>query len=408
MNRPAMDIVPSGPPTRSWVLFALLSGHVLGCGSPTASLPSDTPAEDTVGAPDVSDTLAPPDGDANPPADAIFEDDLAEPDTRAPDGEGPNCPDCPENSLCRPDREACVGAGLVRCEPACASATSCGLTGACVLTTCAPRDRFPARVLKLTTLAIPIDSGCGGGSQTALGRLVERLPFVAALLEEAVRTDRATLLLEPAGFPQEGGAGQLTWLFGTRAPDSLRCDPAAAAAFCTYTASRDSWDPTTPGTGPCDAWLVSRAVHTPDVGPAGSGRLSGGGMFAETPQAAGDLMQFAIPVGAGGRVLLQLHRPAVEARATLDPANPTAVGAPGFVSLSGRLCGSIPMESLRAALAALPADVLDVVGGLAIAESLLADNLVADVDLDGDGVFDAASAVLAFEATRARLSGFSP
>jgi hypothetical protein len=66
------------------------------------------------------------------------------------------------------------------------------------------------------------------------------------------------------------------------------------------------------------------------------------------------------------------------------------------------------MESLRAALAALPADVLDVVGGLAIAESLLADNLVADVDLDGDGVFDAASAVLAFEATRARLSGFSP
>jgi hypothetical protein len=407
------DGVKSVSSPRKWFLCVLGACLALGCGGEPSAQP--VAQNDATSAPDAADSGAGEDAEAEVPAPGDIAVEPAPPDATAP----PTCPSCPEDSLCRPDRGACVGAGLVRCEPACVPGTVCGLTGTCLRPTCAARDRFPARVLKLTALTIPTDGGCGGGPTTALGRLASRLPIVATLLGDAVRADRATLLLEPTAFPEAGGSGHLTWLFGTRAPDSLRCDPTAAEAFCTYTASRDSWDATTPGAGPCDPWLASRAVFTPDpdrrraphpVRPdaAGEGRLSGGGLSSEAAGDPSDLLQFGIPAAGGGQVLLQLHAPALEARATVDPSNPTAVAAPGFVGLSGRLCGAVPIASLRAALAALPADVLEAVGGLATAEALLADNLAADVDLDGDGAFDAASVALAFTGTRARLSGLSP
>jgi hypothetical protein len=386
---------PGGLRARWTALLAVVSA----CAGPSGPTTSPTPdaAPDAVASPDVGAVDAGVEV-TPPPEDAA---------TEVTSPAGGTCPTCPDDDLCRPDRGECVGAGVVRCAPTCAAGTVCDLSATCRRPTCAPRDRFPARALKLTALTIPTDGGCGGASVTALGRLAARLSVVATLLEDAVRSDRATLLLEPTGFSEAGGVGQLTWLFGARAADSLRCDPTVPEAFCTYTASPDCWDAATPGDGPCAPWLTSRAAFTPAASP-GEGRLAGGGMTSEVLGTAGDLMQFAIPTGDGGQVLLQLHAPVLEAQATVDPSHPAAVGAPGFVGVSGRLCGAVPLASLRAALSALPADLVSAVGGLANAEALLADNLVPDVDLDGDGTFDAASAALAFTGTRARLSGLSP
>jgi hypothetical protein len=78
------------------------------------------------------------------------------------------------------------------------------------------------------------------------------------------------------------------------------------------------------------------------------------------------------------------------------------------MKLSGALCGVLPMSDLRAALFGLPADVLESLGGIETAIALLDSNLNPDTDLDGDGDLDGVSAILGFEATRARLIGLSP
>jgi hypothetical protein len=370
-----------------------------------------------VEAPDASGDLAAPDtGDdaAAAAQDATTDAYSADAEDSASHVASP-CPPCAEDAVCRPDRGLCVGAGVVSCEPPCAFGTTCGLAepAACYLETCAPRSEFPAPVLKLTSLAVATDSGCGGAGPTAFGRLAGRLSLVGMQLAQAVAEDRATILLEPRGF--EGASdglaeGTLTWLFGTLDPTSLRCDPTADAAFCGYTASRDSWDVATPGRGSCEPWMVQRARLVADPQRPLGVTLTGGGRAAAASAPEGDprdLLQFAVPTAGGGHVLLQLHAPTLEARASRDPSHPAAT-AGELVALSGRLCGVVPMASLRAALAGLPAALLEGLGGLGLVEDLLAANLTPDVDLDGDGVFDGASAALDFTATRARLTGLSP
>ena len=395
-------------------------GSTSACGGDSGTAPSGAP----VSAADVTDLTA---DDVTSDLDtALAQPDatLAE-DTAAPANDSANaadaspepaCPPCGDEALCRPDRGVCVGAGVVACDPACAPRTVCGLVtpAACFLETCRLPGDFPTPVLKLTSLGIPTDSGCGGAGLTAFGRLAGRLSLVNTQLAQAVAADRATILVEPRDFAAPADAtatarGSLVWRFGTLAADSLRCDPTAAEALCGYTASRDSWDTATPGTGPCDPWITQQATLTPDPqSPLGATLAGGGRVSAEAlaDGAARDLLQFAVPTADGGHVLLQVHAPILEARATRDLTSPNAT-AGGLVAVSGRLCGVVPMASLRAALAGLPADLLGQLGGLAMVEDLLAANLTADVDLDGDGVFDGVSAALDFTGTRARLSGLS-
>jgi len=124
----------------------------------------------------------------------------------------------------------------------------------------------------------------------------------------------------------------------------------------------------------------------------------------ETAKIPGDRLQFAIPI-AGGHVLLQLHRPRFEA-SVQTAVNALGAGQ-GWMGVSGSLCGVLPMSDLRAALYGIPADVLESLGGVETAMTLLDANLTPDTDLDGDGDPDGVSAILSFEGTRARLVGLS-
>jgi hypothetical protein len=397
----------------------MLIGHGLGCGDSQAGADVVTPADIAEVSVDVAtggDSESPADSQAGPSdvtidtgddasGDANPADDVSDVHDAATDVAAVTCPECPEGEVCRPERGVCVGAGAVVCDPACWSGTHCGLAlpPACIIETCTARTAFPTNVIKLTRLAIPTEPGaCRAGGGNALGELAGSLSILSGLLENAVANDRATILLEPTGFDPAGGDGRLTWLFGTLAPDSFRCDPTSKEALCSYTASEDSWDRTTPGTGPCAPWIAPRVTWTSSGFP---GTIDPVTSPTETALIPGDRLQFGIPI-VGGHVLLQLHRPHL-ALDVQTAVNPAAAG-PGWMSLEGQLCGVLPMEALRAALRGIPEDVLETLGGLDTAEALLEANVTPDTDLDGDGSFDGVSAVLAFEGTRARLVGLSP
>ncbi len=366
---------------------------------PDTSVPELPDARDDLGAADLSDTA-----DGMDDASDVGIEDATVDTGRGEDVAPIRCPECTEGQVCRPDRGTCAGTGAVICAPACSPGTTCGLElpPVCLFETCAERTEFPSNVLKLTKLALPTEPNACEGQGNALGELVRTLPIIGTLLEGAVANDRATILVEPAEFSSEGGDGRLTWLFGTLSPDNLRCDTQSNDALCSYTASRDSWDRGTPGTGPCTPWISQPSTWVSSGFP---GTIDPVNSPSETASAPGDRLQFAIPI-AGGHVLLQLHRPRLDAKVQ-TAVNALAAG-PGWMGLDGKLCGILPMSDLRAALFGLPADVLETLGGIETAFALLDANLSPDTDLDGDGDFDGVSAVLDFEASRARLVGLSP
>ncbi|MSQ84763.1 MAG: hypothetical protein EXR77_18140 [Myxococcales bacterium] len=133
--------------------------------------------------------------------------------------------------------------------------------------------------------------------------------------------------------------------------------------------------------------------------------MSGPGAGLALPP--GDMLQFAVPLTAGAQVLLQVYHPRLDAQVTVaqggEPAGPL-----GWRAVQGSLCGAVPLADLDAALAGLPQATLESLGGLATAQALRAKMVPGDVDLDGDGKNDAASAAVAFTGTRAKITGLSP
>ncbi len=320
----------------------------------------------------------------------------------------PPCPACPAGQKCRPDRGICVTAGVVQCTPACPQSLTCRLQPppACVLQTCALPSTWSTDVLKLTALSLKAsDATCDGAIGNALGKLAAQLPLMQSLLTDAVANDQATVLLEPDALAPSGGQGKLRWLFGTRAATSLKCNPTSQDAFCGYTASPLCWDRATPGAGVCAPWMQLPVQWAPPQAPAIQGKLLGPGGDVALP--AGDVLQFSVPLAAGAQVLLQVFRPRLDAQVVVAQGDEPA-GPLGWRTVQGSLCGAVPLADLDAALAGLPQTTLDALGGLAGAQSLRAKMLPGDVDLDGDGQVDAASAALAFTGTRAKVTGLSP
>jgi hypothetical protein len=315
-----------------------------------------------------------------------------------------SCVPCPQGQKCRPDTGVCVAAGVVACAPACPLALVCRLEPppACVVPTCKLPNAFSADVLKLTALSLqPTANPCPGG-QNALGKLAAQLPMVKKLLDDAVANDQTTVLLENAGVQAKASEGALRWLFGTRDATSLKCDTTSDEAFCGYTASQTCWDRTTPGAGACKPWMSLPVKWTPPTMPGGQGQLA---TAAQLPP--GDLLQFAVPLTGGAQVLLQIHHPRLQAQVS-TAAEGEPAGPAGWRKIAGTLCGAVPVADLDAALAGLPKDTLDALGGLQAAQKLRAQLLPADVDLDGDNVPDAASAAIGLTGTRAKLTGLSP
>ncbi|MBM4346182.1 MAG: hypothetical protein FJ100_22640 [Deltaproteobacteria bacterium] len=317
------------------------------------------------------------------------------------------CPTCPPEQKCRPDTGACVTAGVAECDPPCVGGLVCRLTPppACQLQTCKLPTAWAADVLKLTSLSLD-DSGvtCSGGKGNALSKLAQSVPLIKQLLSDAVANDQVTVLTEPNGLSAGGGKGSLRWLFGTRAETHLKCDPTSQKAFCAYTVSQACWDRTTPGSGPCAPWMSLPVQWSAAAEPGKTGALSSGKAPVQPP---GDVLQFGVPLAGGAQVLLQVHQPRLDATVVTASAGQPA-GPLGWRQAQGSLCGAVPLADIDAALAGLPPSMLASFGGLKAARALRAQVLPGDVDLDGDGKNDAASAALQFTATRAMISGLSP
>lgn len=388
--------------------LAWLGGWMVltGCGQ-TATPASDRQTDDATGAV-AADATATDTALSDTHASATDAQDAPPHGDSGADGSAANtnCPVCPTGQKCRPDQAICVGAGVVQCDPACAAGLVCRLNPppACVLQTCKLPATWSADVVKLTTLSLTASAAACGKDNHALGQLATKLPLLTQLLGDAVANDQATVLLEPNGLTATGGPGSLRWLFGTRAPTHLKCNPTSLQAVCAYTVSQACWDRATAGTGPCAPWMVLPASWSPPTIAGEPGTLSGG----QAPQSpAGDRLQFAVPLAGGGQVLLQLFGPRLQATVKTAAAGEPA-GPLGWRQIEGTLCGAVPLDDLDAALAGLPAATLESLGGLEAARKLRAQLLPGDTDLDGDGKADAASAAIGFQGTRATISGLSP
>ena len=293
---------------------------------------------------------------------------------------------CPEGLRCYAPTEECVAEGVASCTPACASYEQCSAraeTPTCFAQICTLPPRPASPTLKVVALAIlPAAEACDldgdGQGDARLSELASGYAELPQALQAAIVQDRITMMLTR-------GPEHLDLLFGTLAPESLRCDPSSPTAGCRYTVSRESYDRGA-RSGPCPAWLsLGDASLVGDAFRAGGAEATAG---------------IAVPIDER-QLLLQMF--GVRADGTL------VTGEAGQdETLALRLCGAVPKAELRAALEGLPPDALDPVGGLEGARNLLDVLLRADVDGDGDGVRESVSFALALSAVRADVTGWSP
>lgn len=296
------------------------------------------------------------------------------------------CPEgCVEGLRCYAPTEECVAEGVVSCEPACASYEQCSARApeaTCFAQVCSLPPTPPTPLLKVVGLSILSDEdacdldgdGTGDGALDALVGAYAELPQA---LEDAIAADRITVFVAR-------DAERVDLLFGTLAPDSLRCDPSSPIAGCRYTVTRESYDRGA-RSGPCPAWL-----SLPDARLV-EGTLSAGGEGVNTG--------ISVPIDAQ-QFLLQAYRVRIDG--TLREEGGRTTGG------TLRLCGALPERELLAALEGLPADTLEPVGGLDGARSLLGAILRADIDADGDGSRDSVSFALRAELVAANITGWSP
>jgi hypothetical protein len=291
---------------------------------------------------------------------------------------------CAEGLRCYAPTNECVFAGVAACETMCASFEQCSaraVTPTCYAQICSLPAAPPTPALKVIGLEVLGDAGgcdldgdgTGDAELASVANVYDALPEALA---DAISADRITMFVNRPG-------GRLELLFGTLAPDSLRCDPASPVGACRYTITKDGYDRGA-RSGPCPAWLT-----LPDEVVAGD-RVTAGGDATNTG--------ISVPV-EGQQLLLQMYGVRADGTLTTD--------AVGDASLEMRFCGAVPEAELVAALEGLPPDTLEPVGGLATARRLLALALNPDIDGDGDGVRESLSFALRVQAIRATTVGWS-
>jgi hypothetical protein len=290
-------------------------------------------------------------------------------------------PTCPGGAFCS-THGLCASAGPVACPLPCASGQSCGpFQPGCLPDGCVVDPGWPVDVQKAISLVIaPSDVGCdldGNGTvDNALGGVARLVPGIQDRLRESVETAQSVAMLH------RRGSSVSVW-FGALAPGSQRCNPASSRAFCAYTASPWSFD-TAGERATCGTWWT---MH---------GAAEAGGRLAAGLDAPSESL---VPFDDTS-VLLRLARPRLAARIV-----PGLEGGDRLVD--GVLCAAVVPAQLRLALAALPASVLDGVGGLGQAQWFFDTLVHPDLDLDGNDLPDHVSVALRFETTPALVTGLS-
>ena len=158
--------------------------------------------------------------------------------------------------------------------------------------------------------------------------------------------------------------------------------------MCTYTVSRLSYDPVSPGAS-CSTWLRVRDV-----------KQTGGDLASPAPGPGTDMV---VPTDAGGW-LLQLLGTQLSAAVSSASASGPGLGP----RLDGRLCAAVPKGDLLLVADTLPDDVAATYGGRDLVRTFIDGLIAADLDVDGDGKADAASVSLDWTAVPARIVGYSP
>jgi hypothetical protein len=303
----------------------------------------------------------------------------------APPRPPPCASPCPEGLRCYAPTGECVLSTVASCATPCATYEQCSARAAeptCFAQVCTLPPRPPSPLLKVVALSlVPEREACDldgdGEGDARLSDVVEGYAELPQAIDAAIASDRITILLHRS-------SDRLAWLFGTLAPDSLRCSPASPTAGCRYTISRESYDRGA-RSGPCPAWLA-----------LGDARVEG-----TTLRAGGERSDvgIAVPIGAQ-QFLLQMYGVRADGPLETDGATDRAA--------SLRVCGSVPRSELLAALEGLPADALTSVGGLAGARRLLMLLVRPDIDGDRDGVRESVSFALRLTAVSAATTGYSP
>lgn len=296
------------------------------------------------------------------------------------------CPQtCAEGLRCYAPTRECVTTTATSCDRACEAWEQCSaraVVPTCYAQVCSLPPAPVTPLLKVVSLEILSDDeacdldddGVGDGQLHRLQAAYTALPQVLA---DSVAADRVTMFLSLEGE-------RVDIVFGTLAPESLRCDPSNPEANCRYTISRESYDRGA-RLGPCPTWLSMSGAML-----SGSSIVAGG---------ATTNTGISVPIGEQ-HFLLQTYGARLDGELSVEDTQPE--------SSTVRLCGAVPQAELLEALAGLPADTLEPVGGLANAQRLLATVLRPDIDADSDGTRDSVSFAFRFRAVRAETTGWSP
>lgn len=307
------------------------------------------------------------------------------------------CPGgCPEGQKCHLADGRCIFAGIATCD-ACAAGAQCSPlypAPTCVDGTCTAPSKFGEGVVKLVSITVaPTERSCDldgdGQPDNRFASLLGQVDLDAELTK-AIADDRVTMMLEPTqpGWGEDGGKLDAALWFGTLSPQSKKCSTTSEEALCTYTVSRDSYDPATLAPS-CATWLNFR------------GLTRSGAQLASPP--AVSTLDMVVPVGKGGW-LLQLAGARLDA--TVGEAQ---VQGPGLgPRLAGRLCGAVPKADLLLAVDALPVETIAKFGGPVVVKSIVDGVVKPDVDADRDGAPDSVSMAFEWVAVPARIVGYSP
>ena len=298
---------------------------------------------------------------------------------------------CKADETCDAATDKCVAKPKIGCDPACKAGEYCDIaTKKCMAQTCKFPEKWGPDVQKVSMLKLPPGSeGCDldgdGKVNNALSTaLVAFLGQANGPLEKSVKDGTIVLAMETAGFKSDGTEFGMNMLIGDVDESNKTCDLVSATANCKYTVSPNSYDPkaTTPA---CPAVISFPNIKVKD------GKLTGGG--------AKQIFQFTLPIST-----FALTLKITQAQLKGDVTGTTTWDS----SKSGLICGALAKKDIEEAIAALPDEQLQALGGKSTVVGLIGSLLKTDIDADGDGVKESASVAIQWESVKGSITGITP
>lgn len=255
----------------------------------------------------------------------------------------------------------------------------------CTDAKCALPDKWPTPAQRITKLVLlnhklGCDQDDSGKANNVMGKLLTVYSAVNEHAFTALQTFALNLLLTTEGYNVAGKAFGLTLLDGDLTKPKEPCNPDHAT--CDFVAKAHSYD------------VLAKTSSCPAIAHVAAAKVTANKLVAG---GVGNGLNLAVYI-VGVPLIAKLKN--VELSGTVSG------GSEWQTTTNGRICGALTLVDLAAAVDTLPESALLGTGmDKAKVKDLVNGLFTPDLDLDGDGKFDAISAAWAFETGPANVTG---